>query len=113
MVPGECRCNPGYSGTECHIDEDVCGHRSPCQNEGTCTNTGPEAYVCTCPMFYTGTDCEVEVNLCVPSPCLNGAACEVREGGEGRGGEGRGGEGRGGEGRELELPPTCYCQELI
>lgn len=76
-MPGQCNCNTGYSGSLCQNDNDVCSHQAPCTNKGTCANDGANAYVCTCPALFTGTNCEVEVDLCEPSPCQNGATCQV------------------------------------
>ena len=77
-VPGECVCDAGYSGTLCTIDVDVCGHQSPCENNGTCTNTGPDAHSCECPPQFHGPNCEEDVDECSTSnPCLNGATCMV------------------------------------
>ena len=76
--PGECNCIPGYSGTRCQNDDDVCGHTSPCVN-GNCTNAGPNDYTCSCQFGYTGTNCETEVDACDPSAlsCKNGGTCTV------------------------------------
>lgn len=77
-MPGECICNQDYSGSLCQIDEDVCGHQTPCRNGGVCVNNGPDNYMCQCPSNYTGFDCQEETNFCeVLSPCLNGAICQV------------------------------------
>lgn len=77
-VPGECVCDAGYSGTLCTIDVDVCGHQSPCENNGTCTNTGPDTHSCECPPQFHGPNCEEDVDECSTSnPCLNGSTCMV------------------------------------
>jgi len=39
------------------LDQNYCRHQ-PCQNGGSCQNTGLDEYNCTCPAGYTGTDCE-------------------------------------------------------
>ena len=76
-LPGECECEPGYSGTLCQIDDDVCGHQSPCQNGGTCNSTGPDSHTCACPAGFSGPNCEADVDECTTDPCLNGAICVV------------------------------------
>ena len=78
-VPGECLCETGYSGTLCDIDEDVCGHQSPCQNGGTCFNSGPDNHYCMCPPTFSGPNCDSDVDECASDPCLNGATCVVSE----------------------------------
>ena len=76
--PGECVCDPGYSGTLCDIDDDVCGHQSPCMNNGTCSNTGPDSHTCDCPPQFSGPNCESDVDECTSiNPCLNEATCVV------------------------------------
>ena len=67
----------GYSGALCQIDEDVCGHQTPCRNGGTCTNTGSDKYFCQCSVGYKGHNCDVDIDQCVSSPCLNAATCHV------------------------------------
>ena len=77
MAPGDCICNEGYNGTLCQIDNDVCGHQQPCQNDGTCSNDGPDDYTCNCPTGITGADCEQDINECSNNRCENGATCMV------------------------------------
>ena len=55
----------------------MCGHQQPCAMGSTCTNTGPEQYVCSCAAGFTGQNCDTEINECSPNPCLNGATCLV------------------------------------
>ena len=75
--PNTCVCEPGYGGSLCNNDADVCGHQSPCNNGATCENTGLDAYQCLCAPGYTGTNCETEINECATNPCQNGATCFV------------------------------------
>ena len=76
-APNECLCVDGYSGDNCDMDDDVCGHQQPCAMGSTCVNTGPDQYVCTCPSGFTGQNCGEETDECSPDPCQNGATCTV------------------------------------
>lgn len=49
---------------------------NPCQNGGSCSQTGNETYACTCKAGYSGTNCQNK-NVCVPNPCKSGGACAV------------------------------------
>ena len=40
-------------------DLDVC-YSSPCQNSGTCHNTGAGKFMCLCPPVFRGITCEGE-----------------------------------------------------
>lgn len=40
-------------------DLDVC-YSSPCQNSGTCHNTGAGKFMCLCPPVFRGLTCEGE-----------------------------------------------------
>jgi hypothetical protein len=59
-------------------DQNFCTHHQPCQNQGTCRNTGQGSYHCTCPEGFTGTNCEIEKDDCQHHSCLNGGTCMVR-----------------------------------
>ena len=43
------------------IDLNSC-RNDPCHN-GTCANTGPDAYKCICKPGYTNTHCESGINI--------------------------------------------------
>ncbi|XP_058827100.1 neurogenic locus protein delta isoform X1 [Topomyia yanbarensis] len=73
--PWECLCNEGWGGLFCNQDLNFCTNHKPCQNGGTCFNTGQGSYTCQCPPGYTGTDCEVRISDCAATPCLNGGVC--------------------------------------
>ena len=67
---------------------------SPCLNGATCSTSG-STYICLCPQFYSGTNCQtckllkkfleyifllkfytlLDTNICLTTPCLNGATC--------------------------------------
>ncbi|CAD7093601.1 unnamed protein product [Hermetia illucens] len=73
--PWECHCNEGWGGLFCNQDLNYCTNHKPCQNGGTCFNTGQGLYTCQCPPGFRGTECEIEINDCATSPCLNGGTC--------------------------------------
>lgn len=73
--PWECLCNEGWGGLFCNQDLNFCTNHKPCQNGGTCFNTGQGSYTCQCPPGYTGTDCETRISDCAATPCLNGGVC--------------------------------------
>lgn len=73
--PWECLCNEGWGGLFCNQDLNFCTNHKPCQNGGTCFNTGQGSYTCKCPPGYTGTDCETRISDCAATPCLNGGVC--------------------------------------
>ncbi|KAE8596094.1 hypothetical protein XENTR_v10015965 [Xenopus tropicalis] len=58
----ECRCNPGWTGTNCTENIDECSSR-PCQNRGNCTD-GINSYTCNCPNGWTGFNCESPKQEC-------------------------------------------------
>ncbi|XP_051157574.1 fat-like cadherin-related tumor suppressor homolog [Leptopilina boulardi] len=60
----------------------ICGSQ-PCQNGGTCKETGNENYECECHGRFTGIACEIDTDPCASSPCLYGGRCRlVPEGGD-------------------------------
>ncbi|XP_065845751.1 protein jagged-1-like isoform X2 [Oscarella lobularis] len=103
--PGECICDPGWTGSTCSIcvpksgckhgvcqsgndcicqspwlgplcDQDGSACNShPCQNGGTCSVI-PNGFNCACPSDFTGTTCDVDMNLCRSNPCMHGATCQ-------------------------------------
>eukprot|EP01043_Picozoa_sp_COSAG02_P014699 COSAG02_NODE_610_length_19566_cov_39.049622_14_plen_2310_part_01 len=96
------RANPDYGGN-CDIDVNECDS-SPCDNQGTCTDSSngldsgipTNAYTCTCePGFSNGKcdyefidevrgqcshalggSCGVDVDECISQPCRNAAVCD-------------------------------------
>jgi len=53
-----------------------CYASNPCQNGGTCSNKGENAFVCQCPARFTGSKCEKQ-SACFNNPCVNGGTCEA------------------------------------
>ncbi|XP_077286660.1 uncharacterized protein LOC143911581 [Arctopsyche grandis] len=72
----ECLCNEGWGGLFCNQDLNFCTNHRPCQNNGTCFNTGQGSYTCSCPAGFTSTNCEQRVDGCSEHPCLNGGTCK-------------------------------------
>jgi len=47
---------------------------NPCENGGTCTNSGTNSYHCECPPGVAGNNCE-RADMCFEEPCQNDAVC--------------------------------------
>jgi hypothetical protein len=65
-----CTCPPGYTGTRCDYQIDVC-QSNPCIN-GACLQPSPNLWQCQCRAGYTGLICDVDVNECNSNPCVSG-----------------------------------------
>ncbi|XP_076387964.1 FAT atypical cadherin kugelei isoform X3 [Megachile rotundata] len=60
----------------------ICGSQ-PCQNGGTCKDSGGDTYECQCHSRFAGLACEIDTDPCASSPCLYGGRCKiVPEGGD-------------------------------
>lgn len=78
------------------IDESNQCLSEPCENDGDCTNLGPDGYFCECTEGFTGTSCELVDSIvssgegpnattssgvspvlagCAGAPCMNGGNC--------------------------------------
>lgn len=74
------------SGTSCDVGEERADggacvpvndcDPNPCQNGGTCNDTGIAAFSCTCPTGFSGATCETNVDDCADDPCVNGACTD-------------------------------------
>ncbi|XP_055357757.1 delta-like protein B [Paramacrobiotus metropolitanus] len=73
--PFQCNCDEGWGGLFCSLDLNYCTHHQPCDNGGTCANTGQGSYTCTCADGFTGRNCELRKNPCVIEPCRNDGVC--------------------------------------
>lgn len=81
--PWECKCNEGWGGLFCNQDLNYCTNHKPCQNGGTCFNTGQGSYTCNCSPGFMGTDCDIPISDCEKNPCMNGATCHDIDHGDG------------------------------
>ncbi|XP_076767085.1 FAT atypical cadherin kugelei isoform X6 [Xylocopa sonorina] len=60
----------------------ICGSQ-PCQNGGTCKDSGGDTYECQCHSRFAGLACEIDTDPCASSPCLYGGRCKlIPEGGD-------------------------------
>uniref|UniRef100_A0A674EYA6 Delta-like protein n=1 Tax=Salmo trutta TaxID=8032 RepID=A0A674EYA6_SALTR len=75
VEPWQCLCDTNFGGQLCDKDLNTCGTFQPCQNTGTCSNTGPDKYHCACPDGYSGINCEKAEHACLSGPCFNGGSC--------------------------------------
>ncbi|KAG5266890.1 hypothetical protein AALO_G00237430 [Alosa alosa] len=75
IEPWQCLCDTNWGGQLCDKDLNTCATRQPCQNGGTCSNTGPDKYQCSCPEGYSGVNCERAEHACLSNPCSNGGSC--------------------------------------
>ncbi|XP_026296983.1 fat-like cadherin-related tumor suppressor homolog isoform X4 [Apis mellifera] len=64
------------------VSPGICGSQ-PCQNGGTCKDSGGDNYECQCHTRFKGHACEIDTDPCASSPCLYGGRCKiVPEGGD-------------------------------
>ena len=47
------------------IDTQFCEHNPGVCNNGVCTTTGIDQYLCTCTDGYTGTNCDTGLFVCL------------------------------------------------
>ncbi|KAH3846512.1 hypothetical protein DPMN_088814, partial [Dreissena polymorpha] len=55
----DCRCQDGYTGTNCNINIDEC-RSNPCSNGGTCKDINK--YQCQCANGYFGNHCQIDID---------------------------------------------------
>uniref|UniRef100_A0A8C3TFY3 Neurogenic locus notch homolog protein 1 n=1 Tax=Chelydra serpentina TaxID=8475 RepID=A0A8C3TFY3_CHESE len=70
----QCSCKPAYTGQNCEHLYVPC-NPSPCQNGGTCRQTGDTTYDCTCLPGFAGQNCEDNIDDCPGNNCKNGGTC--------------------------------------
>uniref|UniRef100_A0A8B9EVS5 Neurogenic locus notch homolog protein 1 n=1 Tax=Anser cygnoides TaxID=8845 RepID=A0A8B9EVS5_ANSCY len=70
----QCSCKPAYTGQNCEHLYVPC-NPSPCQNGGTCRQTGDTTYDCTCLPGFAGQNCEENIDDCPGNNCRNGGTC--------------------------------------
>lgn len=73
----ECRCAPGYTGTNCDVEIDEC-ESNPCVH-GVCLDK-VNAYECSCLPGLTGTNCDTDINECESDPCVHGDCTDQENG---------------------------------
>ncbi|XP_055299925.1 neurogenic locus protein delta [Sitodiplosis mosellana] len=73
--PWECHCTEGWGGLFCNQDLNYCTNHRPCQNGGTCFNTGHGSFTCKCAPGFMGNECDIQMENCSRKPCLNGGTC--------------------------------------
>ncbi|XP_076376857.1 FAT atypical cadherin kugelei isoform X4 [Megalopta genalis] len=57
------------------VSPGICGSQ-PCQNGGTCKDSGGDIYECQCHSRFKGLACEIDTDPCASSPCLYGGRCK-------------------------------------
>eukprot|EP00062_Callorhinchus_milii_P013100 gi/632960839/ref/XP_007896426.1/ PREDICTED: protein delta homolog 2 [Callorhinchus milii] len=80
--PWQCICQTDWAGRFCDKDIHACTHQQPCQNGGSCFDTGEGEHWCSCPDGFYGKNCELRAGPCTKSrsPCKNGGTCLDRDG---------------------------------
>ncbi|XP_053948471.1 cubilin homolog [Anastrepha ludens] len=79
-----CSCPAGLVGSGVGLNGCVQGTQQncaalPCQNGGTCVDSG-DTFICLCPMGYRGPTCSPVANPCTPNPCHNNGRCRATGG---------------------------------
>jgi len=69
-----CSCFSGFNGSFCEIDIAPCDP-SPCENNATCADLGPDQYECICMDGFSGDNCEYDDDFCNATFCENGGTC--------------------------------------
>ncbi|XP_036318853.1 cubilin homolog [Rhagoletis pomonella] len=79
-----CSCPTGMVGSGVGLNGCVQGTQQncatmPCQNGGTCVDSG-DTFICLCPMGYRSPTCAPVANPCTPNPCHNNGRCRATGG---------------------------------
>jgi len=69
-----CKCQDGFTGSDCEFNDNECRDASVCQNGGTCMD-GVDEFQCSCSEGYMGAYCEIDINDCVGPMCDNNGTC--------------------------------------
>ncbi|XP_033097137.1 protein jagged-1b-like [Anneissia japonica] len=69
----DCHCVKGFFGPSCEFAQRPCA-TDPCQNGGTCQESGDE-FNCFCTLGWEGETCTEDINDCANQPCVNGGLC--------------------------------------
>ncbi|CAF1493105.1 unnamed protein product [Adineta ricciae] len=67
-----CRCNPGWSGTRCHIQTNC----SDCSSDSVCVGQIHNRSICICPLGKFGNHCLLK-HSCPANYCENNGQCIV------------------------------------
>ncbi|CAF0942894.1 unnamed protein product [Adineta steineri] len=67
-----CRCNPGWSGAQCHIPIDC----SMCASDSVCIGSIQHRSICVCPQDRFGSFCRLRL-ICPVGFCENNGRCVV------------------------------------
>ncbi|XP_033106842.1 fibropellin-1-like [Anneissia japonica] len=73
-----CTCVSGYFGDNCEAGQPC--DTNPCQNDGTCVNSG-SSYTCQCAIGFIGTNCNLVDPACSLSTICNTGTCVQLGGG--------------------------------
>ncbi|CAF0915990.1 unnamed protein product [Brachionus calyciflorus] len=81
-----CKCDEGFSGSSCSLNQKLCALEKKCLNFGTCvdtlefnnqTNNFDSNYKCLCHEDYYGRNCENEIDLCENVNCSGYGYCKM------------------------------------
>ncbi|XP_041372894.1 uncharacterized protein LOC121386162 [Gigantopelta aegis] len=70
-------CKPGYRGSNCETNYDLCQIANPCVGPGSVCSVNGATTTCKCSTGYSGLYCEKKAVSCSSGYCMNGATCEL------------------------------------